>query len=110
MSPQQHRRELYLSKNPLTRPLPLEPGLEGKKAEETAPRKSTSRTLKRVGQQYPTGYSPENSPAISIRGGEPWLMGYCWRTPRAEICVSHIPSLKAKKLGKLAQEKVLLEL
>jgi Transposase domain (DUF772) len=26
MSPQQHRRELYLSKNPLTRPLPLEPG------------------------------------------------------------------------------------
>ena len=28
MSPQQHKRELYLSKNPLTRPLPLEPGLE----------------------------------------------------------------------------------
>jgi hypothetical protein len=28
----------------------------------------------------------------------------------AEICVSHMPSLKAKKLGKLAQEKVLLEL
>ena len=26
------------------------------------------------------------------------------------ICVSHMPSLKAKKLGKLAQEKVLLEL
>ena len=25
--------------------------------------------------------SPENSPAIFIRGGEPWLMGYCWRTP-----------------------------
>jgi hypothetical protein len=24
-------------------------------------------------------YSPENSPAIFIRGGEPWLMGYCWR-------------------------------
>src|SRR5262245_36650587 len=28
MSPQQHRRERYLSKNPLTRPLPLEPGLQ----------------------------------------------------------------------------------
>jgi hypothetical protein len=28
----------------------------------------------------------------------------------AEICVSHMPSLKAKKLGKLPQEKVLLEL
>jgi hypothetical protein len=28
----------------------------------------------------------------------------------AEICVSHMPSLKAKKLGKLTQEKVLLEL
>src|SRR5262249_35840721 len=27
---------------------------EGKKAEETSPRKSTSRTLKEVGQQYPT--------------------------------------------------------
>jgi hypothetical protein len=28
----------------------------------------------------------------------------------AEICVSHIPSLKAKKLRKLPREKVLLEL
>src|SRR5262245_53220452 len=28
----------------------------------------------------------------------------------AEICVSHMPSLKAKKLRKLPQEKVLLEL
>jgi hypothetical protein len=28
----------------------------------------------------------------------------------AEICVSHMPSCKAKKLGKLTQEKVLLEL
>jgi hypothetical protein len=30
--------------------------------------------------------------------------------PSAEICVSHMPSLKAKKLGKLPREKVLLEL
>src|SRR5262249_32224128 len=29
MSPQQHRRELCLSKNPFTRPLPLEPGQNG---------------------------------------------------------------------------------
>jgi hypothetical protein len=28
----------------------------------------------------------------------------------AEIRVTHMPSLKAKKLGKLPQEKVLLEL
>jgi hypothetical protein len=28
----------------------------------------------------------------------------------AAICGSHLPSWKAKKLGKLAQEKVLLEL
>jgi hypothetical protein len=28
----------------------------------------------------------------------------------ADICVSHMPSLKAKKLGKLPREKVLLEL
>ena len=28
----------------------------------------------------------------------------------AEVCLSHMPSLKAKKLGKLPQEKVLLEL
>jgi len=27
MSPQQHSRELCLSKNPFTRPLPLEPGV-----------------------------------------------------------------------------------
>jgi hypothetical protein len=28
----------------------------GKKAEEASPSKSTPRTLKEVGQQYPTGY------------------------------------------------------
>jgi hypothetical protein len=30
--------------------------------------------------------------------------------PNTEICVSNMPSLKAKKLRKLSQEKVLLEL
>jgi hypothetical protein len=56
------------------------------------------------------GYSPENSPAIFIRGGEPWLMSTVGEPKRAEICVSHMPSWKAKKLGKLSQQKVLLEL
>src|SRR5262249_7329371 len=36
------------------------------------------------------GDSPENSPAIFIRGGEPWLMNYCWRTP---FKVLGVPSL-----------------
>jgi len=31
--------------------------------------------------RQPGGYSAGNSPAISIRGGEPWLMRYCWSTP-----------------------------
>jgi hypothetical protein len=30
--------------------------------------------------------------------------------PKSEICVSNMPSLKAKKRRKLPQEKVLLEL
>src|SRR4030095_5774861 len=38
---------------------------EGKKAEQTSPRKSTPRTLKGVGQQYPPGY--------------------CWSTPRRRL-------------------------
>ncbi len=36
--------------------------------------------------------------------------GYCWSTPTYEIGVPNMPSLKAKKLGKLPREKVLLEL
>jgi hypothetical protein len=28
------------------------------------------------------GYSPKNSPAIFMCGGEPWLMRYCWRTQK----------------------------
>ena len=27
------------------------------------------------------GDSAGNSPPISIRGGEPWLVSYCWQTP-----------------------------
>src|SRR5262250_838029 len=37
MSPPQHRRELYLSNNPLTRPHPLEPGLLRKNWPITTP-------------------------------------------------------------------------
>jgi hypothetical protein len=40
--------------------------LEGKKAEETTPRKSTSRTLKRVDQQYLM--SQGSPPQIKIAG------------------------------------------
>src|SRR4029434_11199377 len=47
--------------------------------------------------------SPENSPAISIRGGEPWLMGYCWPTSfkvlgvlfLEEVSSAFLPSKKA---------------
>jgi hypothetical protein len=47
-----------------------------------------------------SGYSAENSEAIFIRGGEPWLMSYCWRPPSAENCASHMSSLKAQEHGK----------
>jgi hypothetical protein len=40
----------------------------------------------------------------------PAVMDTVAQLPSAEICVPHIPSLKAKKLRKLSQEKVLLEL
>src|SRR3954453_1714161 len=36
------------------------------------------------------GDSAENRPAIFIRGGERWLMSYCWPTPqRQNLCVQH---------------------
>jgi hypothetical protein len=49
------------------------------------------------------GYSPENSPAIFIRGGEPWLMSYCWPTSfkvlgvlfLREVFSTFLPSTKA---------------
>jgi hypothetical protein len=44
-------------------------------------------------------YASRNKPPDTV--GQP---------QRAEICVSNMPSLKAKKLGTFAQEKVLLEL
>jgi hypothetical protein len=56
------------------------------------------------------GDSPENSPAIFIRGGELGSWVTVGQPPSAEICVSNMPSLKAKKLRKPSQEKVLLEL
>jgi hypothetical protein len=47
-------------------------------------------------------------------GGDARVILQRWDTvgelKSAEICVSHMPSLKAKKLGKLSREKVLLEL
>jgi len=46
MSPQQHRRELCLSKNPLTRPLPLEPGVQPETSIVPLPEAPVSITLK----------------------------------------------------------------
>jgi hypothetical protein len=56
------------------------------------------------------GDSAENSPAIFMRGGEPDSWVTVGELKSAEMCVSHMPSWKAKTLGKLTQEKVLLEL
>ena len=41
-----------------------------------------------LGIRLSPGYSLENSPTIFIRGGEPWLMGYCWRTPINGISIT----------------------
>ena len=46
--------------------------------------------LCRVESRKSNGYSPENSLTIFIRGGEPWLMGYCWPTPKyRNWCAQH---------------------
>src|SRR5215475_10314761 len=51
------------------------------------------------------GYSTENSPAIFIRGGEPWLMSYCWPTPKCRnLCVP--PTFfEGKKAGETCARK-----
>jgi hypothetical protein len=54
------------------------------------------------------GDSPENSPAIFIRGGELGSWVTVGELPSAETCLSNMPSLKAKKRGKRAPEKALL--
>jgi hypothetical protein len=53
--------------------------------------------------------SAENSPAIFMRGGEPDSWVTVGELKSAEVCVSYMPSLKAKKLEKLTQEKTVLE-
>jgi hypothetical protein len=51
------------------------------------------------------GDSPENSLTIFIRGGEPWLMGYCWPTPKyRNMCVPHA-FLGGKKAGETSPRK-----
>ena len=45
-----------------------------------------------------------------MRGGEPDSWVTVGELKGTEICVSYMPSLKAKKLRKLSREKVLLEL
>src|SRR5262245_48116289 len=48
-----------------------------------------------------------SQPGHKPHGNRPDTVG---ELKSAEICMSHMPSLKAKKLGKLSREKVLLEL
>jgi len=48
--------------------------------------------------------------APGLYSSEPGLSMLVGQPPRAEICVPNMPSGKAKKLRKLPQEKVLLEL
>jgi hypothetical protein len=44
----------------------------------------------RGGEPWLMGYSTENSLPIFIRGGEPWLMNYCWRTQKCRnLCIPH---------------------
>src|SRR5215470_6974394 len=47
-------------------------------------------TLTPLKSQKTEGYSPKNSPAIFIRGGELRLMRYCWRTQKCRnVCIPH---------------------
>jgi hypothetical protein len=56
------------------------------------------------------GDSPENSSPFSYAVESPGSWVTVGQPPSAEIRVTHMPSLNAKKLGKLPQEKALLEL
>jgi hypothetical protein len=55
------------------------------------------------------GDSAENSGAIFMRGGETDSWVTVGEFKSAEMSVPHMPAWKAKKRGKLMQEKVLLE-
>jgi hypothetical protein len=55
------------------------------------------------------GDSTENSLTIFIRGGELGSWVTVGELRSATICVSYMPSLKAKSLGKHTQEKAILE-
>jgi hypothetical protein len=54
--------------------------------------------------------SPENSLVIFMRGGEPWVMNYCWSTPKYRNWYAQHAFFEGKKLRKLPRENVLLEL
>ena len=55
------------------------------------------------------GDSPENSPLFSYAVESPGSWVTVGQPPSTEIGVPNMPALKAKKLGKLPREKVLLE-
>jgi hypothetical protein len=49
--------------------------------------------------------SSENSPAIFIRGGEPWLMRYCWSTPKCRNLGVQYAFLEGKKAEETSPRK-----
>jgi hypothetical protein len=51
------------------------------------------------------GYSAGNSLAISILGGEPWLMTYCWPTPKYRNCYAQHAFFEGKKAEQTAPRK-----
>src|SRR5262245_12887370 len=46
-----------------------------------------------------TGYSAGNNSAISIRGGEPWLMNYCWQIYLDNVILINGVSFLETELG-----------
>ena len=61
-------------------------------------------------RSQPLGSIPEQTARVASAAfpkGNPDTVG---QPPSAEMCVSNMPALKTKKLRKLPQEKVLLEL
>jgi len=51
------------------------------------------------------GYSTENSPAIFMRGGEPWVMNYCWPTPKYRNWCAQHAFVEGKKAEQTSRRK-----
>src|SRR5215218_9479252 len=51
------------------------------------------------------GYSLENSPAIFMCGGEPWVMRYCWPTPKGRNLSIQDAVFEGKKADETSPRK-----